>query len=69
MHTDTAALNKSWIGLVSIANVAWAQAIYTYRTYSNGMYAMIQFNISFSWILITFIYGVIDDLYQEITRF
>ena len=33
------------------------------------MERMIQFKISFSQILITFIYGAIDDLYQKIVFF
>ena len=35
-----------------------------YHTYSNGTYDV----LSFSWILVMLIYGVIDDLYQKITR-
>ena len=38
------------------------------HTYSNGTYDLMQ-EISFSRLLITFIYTVIDDLYQKIAHF
>ena len=38
------------------------------RTYSNGIYDLMQ-EISFSRLLITFIYTVIDDLYQKNSAF